>query len=83
MVYEFRPPTVEEGPAGNNVLHYRYRLTRGITVINENGVYRQTRYPYQEELDAATAYDLGGSVHIVSAAEKASLEAAGYTVQTV
>ena len=83
MVYQFTPPTVDEGPAGDNVLHYRYKLTRGITVINEGGVYRETRYPYQEELQAATAYYLGGYVHEVTAAQKASLEAAGYTVQTV
>jgi hypothetical protein len=83
MAYYFTPPTVEEGPAGYNKLHYRYKLTRGITVIKENGVYRETRYPYIDELKNAQAYYMGGHIHEVSAAEKTSLEAAGYTVQTV
>jgi hypothetical protein len=82
MAFYFLPPTVEEGPAGYNKLHIRYKLTRGITVIKENGVYRQARYPYIEELQNAEAYYLGGHKYEVSVAEKASLEAAGYTVIT-
>lgn len=80
--YYFEPPFVLEGPAGYNKLHYRYKLRRGITVIKENGVYRETRYPYIDELNAAQAYYLGGSKYEVTSAEKASLEAAGYTVTT-
>ena len=80
--YYFEPPTVSEGPAGYNKLHYRYRLKRGVTVIKENGVYRETRNPYIDELKFAEAYYLGGSKHEITAAEKASLEAAGYTTIT-
>jgi len=83
MAFYFTPPTVDEGPAGYNRLHFRYKLKRGITVINEGGVYRQARYPSLIELNAATKYYLGGYRHLVNAAEKASLEAAGYTVETV
>lgn len=83
MTYMFYPPTVEEGPAGYNALHYRYKLTRGVTVIKENGVYRETRFPYIEELDAAELYYLGGHEYEVDATEKAALEAAGYTVVTI
>jgi hypothetical protein len=72
-----------EGPAGYNKLHYRMKLKRGISVLKENGVYRETRYPYIDELKAAEAYYLGGSRHEVTLAEKQSLEAAGYTVETV
>jgi len=82
MAYYFIPPTVEEGPAGYNKLHVRYKLTRGITVIKENGVYRQTRYPYIDDLKFAQAYYLGGHKYEVTSAEKADLEAAGYTVIT-
>ena len=82
MEFYFTPPTVSEGPAGYNILHYRYRLDRGVTVVNEGGVYRETRYPSKEELDAATKYYVGGYKHLVNATEKASLEAAGYTVTT-
>jgi hypothetical protein len=80
--YYFEPPFIMEGPAGYNRLHYRMKLKRGITVIKENGVYRETRYPYIDELNAAQEYYLGGSKYEVSAAEKVSLEAAGYTVTT-
>jgi hypothetical protein len=80
--YYFEPPFVIEGPAGQNKLHQRFKLKRGITVIKENGVYRQTRYPFINELNAAQAYYIGGHKYEVSAAEKASLEAAGYTVTT-
>ena len=83
MAYKFIPPTVEEGPAGDNILHYRYKLTRGITVVKEAGVYRQTRYPFAEELADADLYYLGGHEYEVDATEKAALEAAGYTVLTV
>ena len=83
MAFYFTPPTVEEGPAGDNYLHYRYKLTRGVTVIKNGSTYTETRYPYQEDLEAADAYYLGGHRYEVSAAEKVSLEAAGYTVQTV
>lgn len=80
--YYFEPPTVSEGPAGYNKLHIRYKLKRGISVLKENGVYREARYPYVDELTAADAYYLGGSKHEVTVTEKASLEAAGYTVTT-
>lgn len=80
--YYFETPYIEEGPAGYNKLHIRYKLRRGITIIKENGVYRQARYPYIDELNAAETYYLGGSKYEVTLAEKASLEAAGYTVTT-
>lgn len=82
MAFYFTPPTVSEGPAGENILHYRYKLERGITVIKEDGVYREERFPYAEDLANADLYYLGGHRYEISAAEKASLEAAGYTVET-
>ena len=81
--YYFTPPTVNEGPAGYNKLHYRYTLKRGVSVLKENGVYRETRYPYIDELKFAEAYYLGGSRHRITSAEKTSLEAAGYTIETI
>ena len=81
--YYFEPPFVMEGPAGYNKLHYRMKLKRGISVLKENGVYRETRYPYIDELRDAEAYYLGGSRNLVTLTEKQSLEAAGYTVETV
>jgi hypothetical protein len=83
MAYKFTTPTVSEGPAGEGRLFSRYRLVRGITVLKIDGEYFETRYPSAEEVaDADIAY-IGGYSYEVSTEEKASLEAAGYTVETV
>ena len=83
MTYKFTTPTVSEGPAGEGALFGRYRLVRGVTVLKVGGEYYEVRYPSSEEVaDADIAY-IGGYSYEVDAAEKASLEAAGYTVETV
>lgn len=83
MAYRFTTPTVSEGPAGEGPLFERFRLVRGVTVLKVDGVYYETRYPAQEEIDAADAAYIGGYSYEVDATEKAALEAAGYTVETV
>lgn len=83
MAFYFTTPIVNEGPAAYNTLHYRYKIKRGVTVVNYNEVYYETRGASQEELAEATKYYLGGMTYQVTAGEKASLEAAGYTVETV
>lgn len=83
MAYRFTTPTVSEGPAGTGRLFSRYRLVRGITVLKIDGEYYEVRYPSSEEVaDADVAY-IGGYSYEVDATEKAALEAAGYTVETV
>jgi hypothetical protein len=83
MTYRFTTPTVSEGPLGEGELFSRYRLVRGITVLKIDGEYYEVRFPSSEETaDADIAY-IGGYSYEVDAAEKASLEAAGYTVETV
>jgi hypothetical protein len=52
-------------------------------VIKEDGVYRELQSPSSEEIEASEAFYLGGITYEVNLAEKASLEAAGYTVTTV
>ncbi len=71
--YIFRPPTVEEGPAGNTRLFYFYRLKRGITVIKQNNAYSLIRYPLDEDLNTYQEYYLGGRDHTVNDATKAAL----------
>jgi len=83
MAYRFTTPTVSEGPAGEGRLFERFRLVRGITVLKINGEYFEIRFPSQEETQAAEIAYIGGYSYEVSEAEKASLEAAGYTVETV
>ena len=83
MAYKFTTPTVSECPAGEGRLFSRYRLVRGITVLKIDGVYYELRYPSSEEVEAAQEAYMGGYSYEVSPGEKASLEAAGYTVETV
>jgi len=72
----FIPPTVDEGPAGFG-LFYRYKLSRGISVLKLSGSYVLRRVPSTDEIDNATEYYAGGHTHEVSEATKSSLLAAG------
>ncbi len=83
MAYRFTTPTISEGPAGEGALFGRYRLVRGITVLKIDGEYFQVRFPSSEEVEDADIAYIGGYSYEVSASEKADLEAAGYTVETV
>jgi hypothetical protein len=83
MAYRFTTPTISEGPAGEGRLFERFRLVRGITVLKIDGQYYELRYPSSEEVEAAEEAYMGGYSYEVTVGEKASLEAAGYTVETV
>jgi hypothetical protein len=83
MAFRFTTPTISEGPAGDGPLFSRYRLVRGITVLKTDGVYTEVRYPSSEEVEEADIAYIGGYSYEVSASEKADLEAAGYTVETI
>ena len=83
MAYRFTTPTISEGPAGDGRLFSRYRLTRGVSVLKIDGEYYEMRNPSSEEVQAAQAAYIGGYSYEVSAGEKAGLEAAGYTVETI
>lgn len=73
---KFFPPTVSEGPAGFG-LFYRYKLTRGVSVLKTGGVYRKLRVPSTDQIDAASEYYAGGHEYDVTEAQKAALIAAG------
>ena len=83
MAYRFTTPTVSEGPLGEGRLFGRYRLVRGITVLKYGSVYTEVRYPSSDEVTEADKAYIGGYSYEVDATEKADLEAAGYTVETV
>lgn len=78
MPYKLTPPTVDEGPAGFGRLFWRYKLTRGDTLLMTAGVVTRTRTPsIQEVIDADYSY-MGGHSYIISPNENALLVAAGY-----
>jgi hypothetical protein len=78
--YIFDTPIVREGPAGGHRLFYFYKLDRGITIIRDNGIYKQVRYLVDEDLQSYQEVYLGGSRHIVDDATKARLIAANVGV---
>ena len=84
MAYIFTTPTILEELEGEyHPLFSRIKIPKGITVLKINGVYTEGRYLSEEEVLAADIAYIGGYSYEVNAAEKADLEAAGYTVATV
>jgi hypothetical protein len=78
--YIFEPPIVREGPAGGHRLFEFYKLNRGISIVKDNGTYRQVRYLTDEDLRSYQEVYLGGNKHIVSETTKAALIAGGVDV---
>ena len=83
MPFIFETPTVMEGPIGDHRLFQFYEMPRGITVLKMDGVYYETRYPMQEDIDMADEAYIGGSSYQVSPLEASDLIAAGYTVREI
>lgn len=79
-MYQFLPPSIDEGPLGLGRLFYRMKLGRGISVLKIDGVYYEIRTPSQDEIALADIFYQGGNVHIVSDSEAVDLTNAGYTV---
>ena len=78
--WTFRPPTVEEGPAGGHRLFYFYKLKRGISIVKSGSTYSQIRYPVDEDLLEYDEVYRGGYEHTVNDATKAALIAGGVGV---
>lgn len=78
--YTFRPPTVEEGPAGGHRLFYFYKLKRGITVVKSGATWSTLRYSVDEDLSDYSVVYRGGYNHTVDEATKAELLAANIGV---
>jgi hypothetical protein len=71
--YIFETPTVDEGFEGVQRLFTFYKLTRGISVIKVDGVYRQVRYPLDSDLETYQEVYLGGSQYTVNDATRTAL----------
>lgn len=70
---KFFPPTVEYGPAALDYLFYRYKLTRGISVLKIGNLYRLFDTPSTDQIDASSEYYAGGHEYEVSDATKTAL----------
>lgn len=77
----FRPPTVDEGPAvpGSALMRF-FKITQGITILDNGGVYSRVRFPIVDETTAATNAYMGGHEYVVDDATKAALIAGGVGV---
>ena len=71
--YIFETPTVDEGFEGVQRLFTFYKLTRGISIIRVNGVYRQIRYPLDSDLETYQEHYLGGSKYTVDETTRENL----------
>lgn len=81
--YTFVTPVVIEGPAGLDPLFHRVKLSRGVTIINNSGVYTAVRWPsFYDELSTATAYYLGGHEYVVDDAIRTAMIAAGIGIDS-
>lgn len=81
MAYAFTPPTrTERLPlhAATNGLFRRMSWRVGVTVLKEDGFYRQVIEPTPEEIEAADAAYPGGRSYTITAEERDALVAAGY-----
>lgn len=78
MAIYFTPPTVERKVVLDDLTGLCWTASYGISVLKEGSAYRQVESPAQTELEAATAYYLGGHRHPITVAEKDDLTAAGY-----
>ena len=76
--YYFTTPSVDETPAGDNILFARYPIARGIAVLRFNGIYSTYRYPSQTQTLEAQEYYQGGSITLINQETRDALVAQGY-----
>lgn len=91
MAYRFSPPTVTDAArfradadeVTRRLWGHMAGDPKGKTVLKTGATYTECEFPYSDDIDAADIAYLGGHIYEVDATEKAALEAAGYTVETV
>lgn len=69
---------LQGGSLTGSVPSFMTDIPRGATLIVKNGVVTKTLYPYQNTLEDADYYFLGGHTYTVTDAQAAVLIAAGY-----
>lgn len=76
--YYVTPPTEEYGPAGGGRLFIRYRLTRGMSLQRNNGVWSVTTFPTENVIAAADVFYLGGREYVIDLTTYNELIAQGF-----
>lgn len=72
------PPTEDQGIESSHPLWGRYKIKRGLSLLVSGSTVVEVQFPNQEDLDAYDYVYLGGHIHEITAAEAATLTAAGY-----
>jgi len=78
MAYIFKPPTVNEGPAGFGILFWRYKIARGDSILVFGTSVLRTRTPAVQDTQSADYCYLGGHEYRITQTEYDILVGAGY-----
>jgi hypothetical protein len=78
MAYLFKPPTVNEGPAGFGILFWRYKIARADSILVFGTSVLRTRTPAVQDTQSADYCYLGGHEYILTQNEYNILVGAGY-----
>lgn len=76
-MFRFSPPGILE-KRGKHPLFGRLLIRQGVSLLKVNGLYRQVRFPSEEEIAAADVAYLGGYVYDIDDVEADALTDAGY-----
>jgi hypothetical protein len=74
----FKPPTVNEGPAGFGILFWRYKIARANSILIFGTAAVSQRTPAVQDTQSADYCYLGGHEYVLSDAEVTILTNAGY-----
>ena len=74
--WTFKTPTISEGPLGNERLFQRFKMEKGISIVNIGGVYSQVRGLDANDFASYTAYYTGGGTFTVTDAVRTAMIAA-------
>jgi hypothetical protein len=78
MTYIFKPPTVNESPAGFSRLFWRYKIARGDSILVYGTAIVRERTPGVDETQAADYCYLGGHEYVITQTEVDILTNGGY-----
>lgn len=79
--YIFTPPYTEATPEGaRGVFAYLLKIRTGVSIAKVGGIYFQSQYPNQDDIDTYEEFYSGGHEHSVSESTKTALLAAGVGV---
>ncbi len=77
-IWVLLPDHIQETPAGRNILHLRYGIDRGISLVKVSGIWSEVRYPAQTELEEAQKFYLGGRKYYLTNEEASDLISQGF-----